>query len=176
VSTNLLVTALNSRQTRIGDPWKGSYHLSIQVEDREVAETLAEQMRAIGVEPRVNRKLDADGNPKRFFVAVYALESLETLLDSLRDVLEEPQREKLSTLVRARGPIHPGVVEHIHFLHDVAKRSDEAIAVELTRRRWVSGSRKGWTSKKVWLVREAYPSPYKARRASRSTKEHSGAA
>jgi hypothetical protein len=161
-STKLLVDALNnSWQTRIGDPWKGTYHLSIQAEDMEEAETLAEQLRGIGIEPKINLKLDEAGNPKRFFVSLYAWESLKALLDALGDQLDEPRHKKLATLVRARGPVHPTVVEQIHFLRTFLHKSDEAIASELNRRRWASGMRgKGWTAKKIRKIRLAHASPY----------------
>jgi hypothetical protein len=127
----------------------------------EEAETLAEQLRGIGIEPKINLKLDEAGNPKRFFVSLYAWESLKALLDALGDQLDEPRHKKLATLVRARGPVDPTVVEQIHFLRAFLHKSDEAIASELNRRRWASGmGGKGWTAKKIRKIRLAHASPY----------------
>lgn len=148
--------ALNDRsRTRIGDPWKGSYNVSVRCSTTAAAHELLAQLRSIGVEGQVNaRPAAAEGRSSTALVAVYTHEALKTLLEATEPHLDQQQRERLSVLVRARGPIHPNMVGWILTFRKQLGWSDGRIAAELNKDRWASGmGGKGWTAKKIRTAR-----------------------
>jgi hypothetical protein len=63
-SVSSLVDALNDRlRTRIGDPWRGIFHISIAVDLVHEATDLAKQLKRIGVTYQANFKPDELGTP-----------------------------------------------------------------------------------------------------------------
>jgi hypothetical protein len=137
-----LAAALNDRsRTMIGDPWRGSYHVQIDVTDRPDTNRVLQELESLGVSARVNPGI-------RDRLSIYELSSLEKLLE-LGEQLEQPVRERLQKLVWARGPVPEATGQFIRDQLSM-ERSPQAIAAELNRRRATKGvGGKGWTPRKV---------------------------
>jgi hypothetical protein len=137
--------ALNDRsRTSIGDPWRGTYHVAIDVTNYGDTEQLLRELEALGVTARVN-----SGSVDR--LAIYDLESL-TRLFALGDALDEWALKRLEILVRARGPVSEAVASRVQSYVDDGLRYDQ-IAALMNQRRVASGmGGKGWTADKVRRV------------------------
>jgi hypothetical protein len=140
-----LVRALNDRsRTRIGNPWRGTYSVSIKATQPGEAQILLGILTELGVEAQLNSKND------RHWVAIYALEAQRRLLEATGVDLEERQRLALDELVRARGPITAALVNAIRMKRDFNRMSFEAIAHLMNEKGIVDGmGGRGWTAKKV---------------------------
>jgi hypothetical protein len=141
-SNATLITVLNDgSRTRIADPWRGGYHVAIDVTDQADVDELREQLNALGVAHQVN--LGA-----RDRIAIYEPDGIARLLQ-LGDRLDPRVGEKLDTLVRARGPVPDAIVNRI--LDYRSMGMDWVwIADLMNRKRVVDGmGGKGWTPDQV---------------------------
>ncbi len=140
-----LVRALNDRsRTRIGNPWTGSYAVSIKATDLEEAQALLHVLEELGVEAQLNSK------NQRQFVAIYTIEALRQLLEATEVDLEERRKIALDELVRAREPIPQTLVRTIRSKRDLNQMSFAAIAHLMNEKGIVEGmGGLGWTEKKV---------------------------
>jgi hypothetical protein len=148
-----LVAALNDpSRTRIGNPWRGTYHLSIGANDWE-ADILLSVMRELAIDVQVNLSHWNTAQSERY-LAVYDLDSLRSLLATIGEQLEEPVRLALDVLVRARGPVPEYIISTTRQKHDLHGLSFEQIAHLMNDKRIVDGmGGRGWTERKV---RDAY--------------------
>jgi hypothetical protein len=137
-----LIKAINDRSsTTIGDPWRGTYHVAIDVTDSADTQAILSDLEALGVTHRVN-------TGARDRIAIYDLDSLKKLLE-LGDELSAHVHERLQTLVSAKGPV-PEVTRNFIGNQLSMNRSPESIAAELNERRASRGmGGKGWTAGKV---------------------------
>jgi hypothetical protein len=137
-----LINALNDRsRTTIGNPWKGTYSVAIDVTNHGDTDELLSELEALGVTTQVNV-----GSRDR--IAIYELDSLKRLL-ALGDPLDAWALKRLETLVRARGPVSEGVANRIRLYLDTGW-SYERIAARMNERRVASGmGGNGWTAAKV---------------------------
>jgi hypothetical protein len=137
-----LIDVLNDgSRTRIGDPWRGSYHVAIDVTDRPDVHELREQLAALGVTHQVNVGV-------RDRIAIYDPASIKKLLE-LGEQLEPRIHKKLDELVRARGLIPDTIVNGIHWYLDEGK-DPEWIAARMNTQRLVDGlGGTKWTADKV---------------------------
>jgi hypothetical protein len=161
-----LVAALNDpARTRVGNPWRGTYHVSIKADESEGRE-LAEVMEKLGIASRINvwreRAQDADR-----YVTVYCEEALRVLLSAVGEQLTKRTRGAIEALVRARGPVPPEIVNAIRRKHDIERLSFAHIAHLMNDRRVLDGmGGRGWSERKV---RAAYNGATDRRRRSTST-------
>lgn len=148
------MAALNdSARTRIGNPWRGTYHLSIATADAHEATALANELDSLGITFQVNYRRDGAERPEKGFLAIYELDSQRRLSEALGNGLEDERRSALETLVRARGPIPPEILRRIGATVNMGE-SYEYVAGRMNQLRIVDGMRgKGWTPKKI---RDAY--------------------
>jgi hypothetical protein len=148
-----LVAALNDpSRTRIGNPWRGTYHLSIAANDWE-ADILLSLMQELDIDVQVNLSHRNTAQSERY-LAVYDLDSLRSLLATVGEQLQEPIRLALEILVRARGPIPEYIISTTRQKHDVHGLSFEQIAHLMNDKRIVDGmGGRGWTKR---TVRDAY--------------------
>jgi hypothetical protein len=149
-SVSALVAALNNpARARIGNPWTGTFHLSITADEIHDVAHLGEALSELGVEFQTNFRRDANGTPKRAFVSVYAVESLRGLLDAVTGSLAPARKTALETLVRAREPIPMTVLKSMQ--HYVGWGESHAkIAQRLNAKPVIDGmGGKRWTAKKV---------------------------
>jgi hypothetical protein len=148
-SASPLVAALNDpSRTLIGNPWRGTYYVSIEANDWE-AMSLLSLFRELGIRVQVNV---ARWNPAQSirYVTVYDHDGLRSLLSALGDELKEPVRTALDILVRARGPIPEPLVQVIRRKHDVYGLSFHEIAHLMNDKRIVDGmGGRGWSGRKV---------------------------
>lgn len=144
VSASPLTTVLNDRAaTRIGDPYKGTYHVRIDVTslDRDLLKATLEKL---GIEVTEARPR---GGTRRS-LSIYSVEGLKALLEATGEMLEEEPRKELDRLVRARGPIPREQLQDMRF--DAQERGLAWVAGDLNRRRVVDGmGGLRWTAKKV---------------------------
>jgi hypothetical protein len=142
-----LINALNDRsRTTIGNPWNGTYHVTIDVTNSGDADRLLSELEALGVNARVNA-----GYVDR--IAIYDFASLSKLLE-LGESLDEWTKKRLRTLVRARGPVPETVALTIDDYYSM-NWSPGRIAALLNDRRVAAGmGGRGWTAKKVDAVRK----------------------
>ena len=147
-----LARALNDRsRTRIGNPWRGSYHLAVKASIDE-AESFIGTLEQLNITARIN----GEGSTQK--VAVYDLPSLRRLLEVFSVDLEESPREALDALVRARGPVPQRIVEAVRVKRDLHRMSFEAIARLMNEKGLVDGMRgRGWTAKKVRAAYKGLP-------------------
>ncbi len=140
-----LVRALNDRsRTRIGNPWTGTYAVSIKATDLEEAQALLNVLEELGIAAQLNSK------NQRQWVAVYKVEALRQLLEVTEVDLEERQKIALDELVRAREPIPETLVRAVRSKRDLYGMSFAAIAHLMNEKGIVDGMRgRGWTEKKV---------------------------
>jgi hypothetical protein len=141
-SIDALVRTLNDpTKSRIGNPWNGTYHVSIKATDRSDATTLHQTLQELGVPAQVN-----GGR----YVAIYDVSGLGRLLEIIGVDLEYQRREALDILVRARGPASQLVLNTVWFRHDREGMSFAAIAQRLNEKGVVDGmGGRGWTARKV---------------------------
>jgi hypothetical protein len=143
------VAALNDpSRTLIGNPWRGTYYVSIEANDWETT-TLLSLFQDLGIRVQVHV---ARWNPAQSirYVTVYDNDGLGSLLSALGDELKEPVRAALDILVRARGPIPDSVVHVIRRKHDVYGLSFHEIAHLMNDKRMVDGmGGRGWSGRKV---------------------------
>lgn len=146
------MAALNDvTRTRIGKPWRGTFYISTAVSDVQEAQSFAEVLDGLGVTFQANFRRDERGRPLKASLAIYDLDSQRRLLAALGDELDEPRREALDTLVRARGPVPKEVRDRIRASVEWG-RSYEQIAQRMTELKVIDGSRAGWTKKKVRAI------------------------
>ena len=143
------MAALNDpSRTRIGNRWRGTYHLSIAANDWE-ADILLSVMQELAIDVQVNLSHWNTAQSERY-LAVYDLDSLRSLLVAIGDQLEEPVRLALDVLVRARGPIPEYIISATRQKHDLHGLSFEQIAHLMNDKRIVDGmGGRGWTERKV---------------------------
>jgi hypothetical protein len=167
-SASPLVAALkDSTRTRIGNPWRGTYHLSIATADAHEATALANQLDSLGITFQVNYQRDGTGRPKRGFLAIYDLDSLQRLSKALGSGLDEERRSALETLVRARGPIPPEILRRIGATVNMGE-SYAYVAERMNQLRIVDGMRgKGWTTTKIRDAYDVYEEHLRDQQASR---------
>jgi hypothetical protein len=128
----------------VGNPWKGTYHVAIDITNYGDADRILSELRALGVSARVNV-----GSNDR--IAIYDLTSLQKLLE-FGESLEERTRKRLQTLVRARGPVPEWVLHKIQG-YVAMGWSMGRIAASLNEQRVAAGmGGRGWTAKKVQAV------------------------
>jgi hypothetical protein len=142
-----LAAAINDPTvTFIGDPWRGTYHLRLDV--TELAN--GEQLRLLLVEGlRADVTVSHPHHGTKTYLCVYKVEQLARILEACGEQLEESQREKLDVLVRARSPIPPAFVDAFRERRNRGL-THEQIAAELNDKRVPDGMEgKGWTAKKV---------------------------
>jgi hypothetical protein len=149
-SVSSLVDALNDRsRTRIGDPWRGTFQISIAVDHAHEASELAKQLDRLGVTYQANFKRDKRGTPTRAFLTIYGLDDQQRILETLAYELEPSRRRSLETLVAARSPISPDVVRKLRVSLSLGK-SYEYLAGRLNELGIVSGmGSRHWTPKKL---------------------------
>jgi hypothetical protein len=137
-----LINALNDRsRTTIGNPWKGTYHVTIDVTNHGDSNQLLSELQALGVNSQVNV-----GYIDR--IAIYDPDGLKRLL-ALGDSLDEWTLKRLTTLVRARGPVSEPIVSRIR-LYRAMNWGYERIAERMNECQVATGmGGKGWTAAKV---------------------------
>jgi hypothetical protein len=140
-----LVRALNDvSRTKIGNPWKGSYAVSIFAIDRDEVDMLLQELHERGIEAQLNSR---NG---RNFIALYRVEAIRALLDLAGHELDETRRTAVDALVRARGPVPPDIVRAIRRKRDLERSSFSAIAHLMNRMGIVDGmGGRGWDQRKV---------------------------
>jgi hypothetical protein len=139
---NALAKALNDgSRTRIGDPWRGTYHVAIDVTDQPDTDQLREELHALGVAHQVNF-----GNRDR--IAIYTPDGIEKLL-GLGDQLDPRVHHRLDTIVRARGPVAAEIA--IRMNDYLSMNRDPAwIAARMNEHGIVDGmGGQGWNPRKV---------------------------
>jgi hypothetical protein len=138
----------NASRTRIGNPWRGTYSLSIAATVNE-AERLVEILEELGITAQVNGR-QGDSERSARYVAIYDLAGLALLLGAVGERLGEQRRAALDSLVRARGPVPARIRDGIRQRYDVDGYSFAEIAHELNEKRIVDGmGGRGWTASKV---------------------------
>ena len=146
-SVSSLVDALNdASRTRIGNPWRGTFHVSIAVDIAQEAASLADELDLLGVTYQANFKRDEQGTPRMAFLAIYALDDQRRILETLGERLTAPRHRSLANLVAARGPIPPELVQRLanslswgksyEYLAD--RLNDLAIVDSMGSRRWTA--------------------------------------
>jgi hypothetical protein len=145
-----LVAALNdAARTRIGNPWRGTYQISIATDDVHETTAIAERLDGLDITYQANYRRDRKGRPKQAFLAIYDLASQQRLLEACGKELQEARRTALDTLVRARGPIPDELMQKIRASSEFG-RSEAYIAERMNQLQIVDGmGGKGWTVKKV---------------------------
>ncbi len=145
-----LAAALNDRsRTRIGNPRRGTFHLSIAVHDTTEATELGKQLDLVGATYQANFKRNSDGTPTMAFLAIYSLGDQQRLLGALQASLDPDARHALETLVAARGPIPDEIVHRIRDYRSMGK-DPGWIATRMNEAGIVDGmGRRGWTAAKV---------------------------
>jgi hypothetical protein len=152
------VAALNDvARTRIGDPWRGTYHVSVAIEDVHEAAEFAKILDSLGIVYQANYRRDQNGGkPETVFLAIYDLASQQRLLDACAEELDETRRTALDTLVRARGPVPPAILRRVD-AYVGAGKSYAYIAELMNMHPIVDGmGGRGWSPKKVRAKYEAY--------------------
>jgi hypothetical protein len=152
-SVTPLVAALNDpARTRIGNPWRGTYHLSIAANDWE-ADILLSVMQELAIDVQVNLSRWNTAQSERY-LAIYDVDSLRSVLATVGEQLKDSVQVALDSLVRARGPIPEYITRATRQKHDVHGLSFEQIAHLMNDKRIVDGmGGRGWTARKV---RDAY--------------------
>ena len=137
-----LINALNDRsRTTIGNPWNGTYNVTIDITNHGDADELLSELGSLGVSARVNV-----GYVDR--IAIYDLASIENLV-ALGEFLDERTMKRLRTLITARGPVPENLVLRIADFRSM-EWSFGRIAAYLNEKRIPDGmGGRGWTSKKV---------------------------
>ena len=149
-TSSLLPALADAVRTRIGDPWRGTYHVAIAADDRAEAEALIRDLGLIGVAAQINERKSAASESRRWIVAIYDPGSQARLLETMGDELDERQRGALDRLIRARGPISEQIIRTIRLRHDRDGMSFTAIAHAMNDNGVIDGmGGKGWTAKKV---------------------------
>jgi hypothetical protein len=167
-SVSPLVAALNTSRTRLGDPWRGTYHVSIETADVMEATTLANALNAVDVCFQTNYRRNETGRPEKAFLTVYKLDSLRRLLDGLGDQLDDQPRQALDALVRARGPVPLEILRRISESIDLG-RTYAQVAQKMNELRVVDGmGGRGWTVRKVRAAEAAYEEQLRHERASQT--------
>jgi hypothetical protein len=149
-SVSSLVDALNEpSRTRIGNPWRGTFSVSIAVDIAYEAASLATELDLLGVTYQANFKRDEWGTPKMAFLAIYGLDDQCHILETLVEQLKTSRQRELEDLVAARGPIPPHIVQRLQkSLH--WGRDYEYLAQRLNDLRIVGGmGSRGWTARKL---------------------------
>jgi hypothetical protein len=137
-----LIKALNDRsRTAIGDPWNGTYHVTIDVTNHGDADEILSGLQSLNVSAQVNvGRLD--------LIAIYELDGLKNLL-LLGDSLDEWAFKRLETLIRAKGPVSEGAASRIRLYRDMGW-GYERIAARMNECRVAIGmGGRGWTAAKV---------------------------
>jgi hypothetical protein len=146
-SVSPLAAALNDRsRTRIGNPRRGTFYVSIGVAETVEATELANLLDLIGVSHQANFKRNSEGRPIAAFLAIYRLDDQMRLLEATRAELDPERLNALETLVAARGPIPPDLVrklevslEHGRTYHYLARKLNELQIVDgMGRRLWTA--------------------------------------
>jgi hypothetical protein len=151
------VAALNdSTRTRIGNPWRGTYNISIAIADAHEAAALADELDSLEITFQVNYQRDRTGRPKKGFLAIYDLDSQRRLSEALGNGLTDERRSALETLVRARGPIPPETLRRIGATVNMGE-SYAYVAERMNQLRIVDGmGGRGWTAKKIQEAYDVY--------------------
>jgi hypothetical protein len=155
-SVSALVAALNDgSRTRIGNPLRGTNHVSIATTEVFEASTYGAALASLNVVFRTNFRRDQTGHPVEAFVSIYDLDGLRRLLDAVHEGLKPGRRLALQTLVRARGPVPEELLRQIDVTVEWGK-SYEYIAKRMTDLGIIDGVGKGWTAKKLRRIHRAY--------------------
>ena len=140
-----LLRAVNDRaRTTIGNPWNGTYAVSIKNTDAEEAGALLRILEELGIEAQLNSKNE------KHYVALYKVDALRRLFEMTELELEERRRTALDELVRSREPMPERLMRAIQQKHNWNRMSFEAIAQLMNQKGMVDGmGGRGWTVKKV---------------------------
>ena len=114
------------------------------------AETLEQQLKALGLNPKTNYKRDEAGEPIFAFVVLYGHPDQRALFELTKAQLQFERREQFELLVLARGPIPPDIKQRIRDAVSLWGWSPDKIADKMNTGGVVAGmGGKQWTAKKV---------------------------
>jgi hypothetical protein len=171
-SVSPLAAALNNTtRTRIGDPVRGSFSISIATDDAHEANSLAATLAGLGATFQANFRRHHTGRPEKVFLAIYDLESQRHLHSALEAELHPRRSEALDLLVRARGPVPEDVLRRIDATIRLGK-SYEYVTSQMLKGGLVDGMGKGWTPKKVKKIHREYK--YQQQTGARAQADRSG--
>jgi hypothetical protein len=109
-----LATAFNDpNRSRIGDPRRRSYAVSVVANDMEEANRVAKQLVELGSEVRTNVRYDETGEPTLVYVTLYDASDQKRLFELIEARLDAEPRRRFEDLVLARGPIPDDILEKI---------------------------------------------------------------
>ena len=108
------MAALNDpSRSRIGDPSRGTFYISIPVDELFEADVLGRALTELGIAYQANLARDAEGRAARAYLMIYGRHDQQRLLDRLEPDLDPARRRSLARLVRARSPLPAQIVERI---------------------------------------------------------------
>jgi hypothetical protein len=156
-SVSALVATLNDvARTRIGNPWRGTYHTSVATDDAHEATVFAKILDSLGIVFQANYRRDKNARPETLLLTIYDPASQQRLLVACGDELREKRRAVLETLVRARRPVPDAILQKIQVTIEAGK-SYAYIAERMNQLRIVDGmGGRGWTARKVRAKHEAH--------------------
>jgi hypothetical protein len=142
-----VAAALNDRgRSQIGDPRRGTYHVSLVVVDREDIDRVERALASLDVRSRTN---PTPGRPFAAYVTIYGQKDQRHLFEVVEQLLERDRHNQFEDLVRARGEITPELLDRIRRA-DGLGWSPEMIAAKLNEGGYIDGMGGiRWTAKKV---------------------------
>jgi hypothetical protein len=140
---------------RIGDPFRNRWTVSIFESDARHATEVAESLDRLGITFQANFRRDERNRPTAAYLAIYALEDQQRLVEHLGADLEPAPRKALELLTRARGPVPAEILRRMVATIESGK-SHSYLAERLMEHGLIDGMGKGWTAKKVRSVLADY--------------------
>jgi hypothetical protein len=150
LSISPLVAVLNDRsRARIGNPARGTNHISIAADTPHEAAHLGEELDKLQITYQTNYQRNENRQPIRALLTIYALDDQRRLLEALGQQLDPTRAKALRDLVAARGPIAPDVLQKLRRSLEQGKDYDY-LAGRLNALGIIEGRGNApWTAKKL---------------------------
>jgi hypothetical protein len=150
LSISPLVAVLNDRsRTRIGNPSRGTNHISIAADQAHEAARLGEELDKLQVTYQTNYQRNERRQPIRALLTIYGLDDQRRLLEAFGQQLDPAREKVLRNLVAARGPIAPDMLKKLQKSLERGKNY-EYLAARLNALDIIEGRGNApWTAKKL---------------------------
>jgi hypothetical protein len=146
----VVVAALNNAdRSRIGNPRRGTYAVSLVTEEPSEARQYAKRLASLGLKVQTNVYRDENGEPLRFFVTLYGASDQKRLFELTESQLRPERRQRFEDLVLARGPIPDNILKTIRIRTEQGLKPGQ-IANRMNEKGVIAGmGGVRWTAKKV---------------------------